>query len=320
MQCESYSMGNLCYLKITFRLVSKLHFSHSAQFASLVYSLNVCIQKPETFTFVITTFTNTKLEKVKVKHFGCVAINIQQSGQISLGTNNQKFRATTKMVSEERTFKEEEQEMVMELLGEKKVKLEKMGDDMPRKKMDNKHKPRLVNLASRRFNSQQEIIEQEEDEIKMCFVEEIVMDMYEEEEKEVKNEMVRMTKPRFVNLAARRFNSQEDEIEMCYKEEIFEEEVEQEGGLPKPRFINLADLSSEEGQTECPPLKKKARRCPKYPMFSVSKRKLNMEEELELELVKAGTGSDSKMLEEEEEELDQYVLQLQRVNLSVLEI
>ena len=158
----------------------------------------------------------------------------------------------------------------------------------------------------------------------MCFVEEIVMDMYEEEEKEVKNEMVRMTKPRFVNLAARRFNSQEDEIEMCYKEEIFDElrkeEVEQEGGLPKPRFINLADLSSEEGQTECPPLKKKARRCPKYPMFSVSKRKLNMEEELELELVKAGTGSDSKMLEEEEEELDQYVLQLQRVNLSVLEI
>ena len=317
--------------------------------------MNVCIQKPETFTFVITIFTNSKLEKVKVKHYGCVAINIQQSGQIFLGINNQKFRATAKMVSEERTEEQEmlmellgeekvklekigddmprkkmnkemEQEMLMELLmellGEKKVKLEKIGDDMPRKKMDNKHKPGLVNLASRRFKSQQEIIEEEEDEIKMCFVEEIVMDIYEEEGKEVENEMVRMTKPRFVNLAARRFDSQEDEIEMCDMEEIFDElrkeEVEQEGELPKPRFVNLADLSSEEGQTECPPLKKKARRSPKYPMFSVSKRKLNMEEEEELELVKAGTWLDSKKLEEEEE-LDQYVFQLQKVNLSVFE-
>ena len=317
--------------------------------------MNVCIQKPETFTFVITIFTNSKLEKVKVKHYGCVAINIQQSGQIFLGINNQKFRATAKMVSEERTEEQEmlmellgeekvklekigddmprkkmnkemEQEMLMELLmellGEKKVKLEKIGDDMPRKKMDNKHKPGLVNLASRRFKSQQEIIEEEEDEIKMCYVEEIVMDIYEEEGKEVQNEMVRMTKPRFVNLAARRFNSQEDEIEMCDMEEIFDElrkeEVEHGGGLPKPRFINLADLSSE-GQTECPPLKKKARRCPRFPMFSVSKRKLNMEEEEELELVKAGTWLDSKKLEEEEE-LDQYVFQLQKVNLSVLEI
>ena len=111
-------------------------------------------------------------------------------------------------------------------------------------------------------------------------------------------------------------------MEMFYMEEIIEElgkeEVKQEGGLPKPRFVNLADLNSEEGQTECPPLKKKARRSPKYPMFSVSKRKLDMEEEEELELVKADTRSGSMKLEGDEE-LDQYIFQLQKVNLSVLE-
>ena len=171
-------------------------------------------------------------------------------------------------------------------------------------------KPMLINLSNQGFRSQQELLE-EEDEIEMCFIDEILVELYKEEEVEeeeawIRNNKMRNTlpKPRFVNLAARRYRrapeiliEEEEEVEILRKLEEAEEEVD---GLPKSRLVNIRECPPLKNNLgECPPLKKKARRGLHFPRLSVCKRKLDMENE-----EKEGTAAmdwDTNKLEVDEE-------------------
>ena len=169
-------------------------------------------------------------------------------------------------------------------------------------------KPMLINLSNQGFRSQQELLE-EEDEIEMCFMDEILVELYKEEEEEegvwIRNDKMRNTlpKPRFVNLAARRYRrapeiqNEEEEMEILPKLEEAEEEVD---GLPKSRLVNRRECPPLKNNfRECPPLKKKARRGLHFPRLSVCRRKLNMENE-----EKEGAAAkerDTNQLEDDEE-------------------
>ena len=171
-------------------------------------------------------------------------------------------------------------------------------------------KPMLVNLSNQGFRSQQGLLE-EEDEIDTCFMDEILVELYKEEEVEeeeawTRNDKMRNTlpKPRFVNLAARRYRrapeiliEEEEEVEILRKLEEAEEEVD---GLPKSRLVNIRECPPLKNNLgECPPLKKKARRGLHFPRLSVCKRKLDMENE-----EKEGTAAmdwDTNKLEVDEE-------------------
>ena len=165
-------------------------------------------------------------------------------------------------------------------------------------------KPMLINLSNQGFRSQQELLE-EEDEIEMCFMDEILVELYKEEEEEawIRNDKMRNTlpKPRFVNLAARRYRrapeiqNEGEEVEILPKQE--EAEVE---GLPKSRLVNMIECPPLKNNLgECPPLKKKARRGLHFPRLSVCRRKLDMENE-EKEGV-AAMDWDTNKLEDDEE-------------------
>ena len=169
-------------------------------------------------------------------------------------------------------------------------------------------KPMLINLSNQGFRSQQELLE-EEDEIEMCFMDEILVELYKEEEKEegvwIRNDKMRNTLPnlRFVNLAARRYRrapeiqNEGEEVEILLKLEEAEEEVD---GLPKSRLVNRRECPPLKNNfRECPPLKKKARRGLHFPRLSVCRRKLNMENE-----EKEGAAAkewDTNQLEDDEE-------------------
>ena len=203
------------------------------------------------------------------------------------------------MMTERRILKENEGEMMNEL--PKKEEL------MNKTKLD-LFKPMLVNLSNQGFRSQQGLLE-EEDEIDTCFMDEILVELYKEEEVEeeeeawIRNNKMRNTlpKPRFVNLAARRYRRapeiliEEEEVEILPKQEEAEEE-----GLPKSRLVNLSECPPlKNNLRECPPLKKKARRGLHFPRLSVCKRKLDMENE-----EKEGTAAmdwDTNKLEVDEE-------------------
>ena len=170
-------------------------------------------------------------------------------------------------------------------------------------------KPMLINLSNQGFRSQQELLE-EEDEVEMCFMDEILVELYKEEEEEegvwIRNDKMRNTLPnlRFVNLAARRYRrapeiqNEGEEVEILPKLEEAEEEVDE---LPKSRLVDM---------TECPPLKKKARRGLHFPRLSVCRRKLNMENE-----EKEGAAAkerDTNQLEDDEE-FDQMEMLLENM-------
>ena len=141
-----------------------------------------------------------------------------------------------------------------------------------------------------------------------CFMDEILVELYKEEEVEeeeawIRNNKMRNTlpKPRFVNLAARRYRrapeiqNEGEEVEILPKQE--EAEVE---GLPKSRLVNMREYPPLKNNLgECPPLKKKARRGLHFPRLSVCRRKLDMENE-EKEGV-AAMDWDTNKLEDDEE-------------------
>ena len=178
-------------------------------------------------------------------------------------------------------------------------------EELMKKTMLDLFKPMLINLSNQGFRSQQELLE-EEDEIEMCFMDEILVELYKEEEEVwIRNDKMRNTlpKPRFVNLAARRYRrapeiqNEEEEMEILPKLEEGEVEVE---GLPKSRLVNRRECPPLKNNfRECPPLKKKARRGLHFPRLSVCKRKLNMEKE-----EKEGAAAkewDTNQLEDDEE-------------------
>ena len=201
------------------------------------------------------------------------------------------------MMTERRILKENEGEMMNELPRKEEL--------MKKTKLDF-FKPMLINLSNQGFRSQQELLE-EEDEIEMCFMDEILVELYKEEEEVwIRNDKMRnsLPKPRFVNLAARRYRrapeiliEEEEEVETLPKLEEAEEEVD---GLPKSRLVNRREWPPlKNNLKECPPLKKKARRGLHFPRLSVCRRKLDME--LEEKEGTAAMERDTNKLEDDEE-------------------
>ena len=201
------------------------------------------------------------------------------------------------MMTERRILKENEGEMMNELPRKEEL--------MKKTKLD-LFKPMLINLSNQGFRSQQELLE-EEDEIEMCFMDEILVELYKEEEEVwIRNDKMRnsLPKPRFVNLAARRYRrapeiliEEEEEVETLPKLEEAEEEVD---GLPKSRLVNRREWPPlKNNLKECPPLKKKARRGLHFPRLSVCRRKLDME--LEEKEGTAAMERDTNKLEDDEE-------------------
>ena len=214
------------------------------------------------------------------------------------------------MMTERRILKENEGGMMNELPRK---------EELTKKTKLDLFKPMLINLSNQGFRSQQELLE-EEDEIEMCFMDEILVELYKEEEEEegvwIRNDKMRNTlpKPRFVNLAARRYRrapeiqNEEEEMEILPKLEEAEEEVD---GLPKSRLVNRREWPPlKNNLKECPPLKKKARRGLHFPRLSVCRRKLDME--LEEKEGTAAMERDTNKLEDDEE-FDQMEMLLENM-------
>ena len=85
-----------------------------------------------------------------------------------------------------------------------------------------------------------------------------------------------------------------------------EMKVEEEArGIPKPSFLaNLMAIQELHGRPECPaPRKKKAKKTVRFLISTVSKRKLQMEEEEEMDMLSLKRVREEMLLEEELEQI-----------------
>ena len=84
-----------------------------------------------------------------------------------------------------------------------------------------------------------------------------------------------------------------------------EEEARGNNGMPKPSFLaNLMAIQQLHGKPECPPpRRKKAKKTVRFLISTVSKRKLQMEEEEEMDMLSLKRVKEEMLLEEELEQI-----------------
>ena len=84
-----------------------------------------------------------------------------------------------------------------------------------------------------------------------------------------------------------------------------EEEARGSNGMPKPSFLaNLMAIQQLHGKPECPPpRRKKAKKTVRFLISTVSKRKLQMEEEEEMDMLSLKRVKKEMLLEEELEQI-----------------
>ena len=84
-----------------------------------------------------------------------------------------------------------------------------------------------------------------------------------------------------------------------------EEEARGNNGMPKPSFLaNLMAIQQLHGKPECPPpRRKKAKKTVRFLISTVSKRKLQMEEEEEMDMLRLKRVKEEMLLAEELEQI-----------------
>ena len=89
------------------------------------------------------------------------------------------------------------------------------------------------------------------------------------------------------------------------KEMKVEEEARGNNGIPKPSFLaNLMAIQELHGRPECPaPRKEKAKKTVRFLISTVSKRKLQMEEEEEMDMLSLKRVKEEMLLAEELEQI-----------------